>query len=312
MEADARADAPVNSESTALTVTAAAEILSSDFQDENGPVERRSPIVEETKADPPELSDDTKVKLKDGAELSIRELKRGYISRKTFTAKTQALAEERARFEDLRVQTQNHATQIAESRLALEIVATALLPQPPDQSLIDADPQLWKALQTEYEFKIGLIQQAQQAAQAEFNAAQAVREAGQRDFVQRQMTARRQQQEKLLEVMPELANESEARRFQEDAIDTMGEYGFSTEELGAALNDWRIFRMVRDLNRYLKAVKAVPKVREKVAAAPVLSGNKRMDRAERSYRASRTELEHFRNSGRLDDAAAILAKRMKD
>jgi hypothetical protein len=310
---DARADAPVNSESTELTVTSAADVLSRDFEDEAGPAESRSPIVEEEQqADPPKLGDDTKVTLKDGAELSLRELKRGYISRKTFTAKTQALATERARFEELRVHTQNHSTLCAELYRALETVFAVLLPRQPDQSLIDADPQLFKAQQADYDFKMGLVAHAQQAAQAEFNAAQAARNAAERDIVHRQQMARLQQQERLLEIMPELANTNESRRFQEDAIDTMAEYGCSAEELNAMLNDWRNFRIVRDLSRYQKAVKAAPSVRSMVAGMPMLTGNKRMDRAERSSRANRTELEQFRNSGRLDDAAAILAKRMKE
>jgi len=312
MEADARADAPVNAQSTELTVATAAEVLSSDFHDDAVPAERRTPAVEEKEADPPALSDDTKVELKDGAELSLRELKRGYISRKTFTAKTQALAEERARFEELRAQVERHAGLVAEMRQTLDVVAAVLLPQQPDPSLIDVDPQSWKEQQADYEFKMGLIAHAQQTARNEFEAAQAAREAEGRDLVHRQLMARQQQQDKLLEHMPELANPKEARRFQEEAIDTMAEYGCSIEELNTMLNDWRNFRIVRDLSRFQRALKSVPKVKEKVAGVPMLSSNKRMDRVARSDRAARTKFEQFANSGRLDDAAAILAQRMKD
>lgn len=311
MSDDARALAPV-SESTELTVREAADALSRDFQDDAGP-EARSPIVEEKKeVDPPELSDDTKVKLKDGAELSIRELKRGYISRKTFTAKTQALAIERARLDELRARTQQHATQTADLRLALETVFAVLLPRQPDPSLIDTDPQLFKAQQADYEFKMGLVAHAQQAAQAEFNAAQAARNAAEQDALHRQLTARQEQQDKLFKEMPELLNANVSRRFQEDAIDTMAGYGFSVDEVNAALFDVRNFGVVRDLNRYRNAVRMVPTVKGAVASKPVLTGKRRMDTAERSARASRNEFEQFRNSGRLDDAAAILAKRMKD
>lgn len=307
---DARALAPV-SESTDLTVADAADALSRDFQSESGPVEDRSLVVEEKKeVEPP--SDDTSVSLKDGTKLSIRELKRGYISRKTFTAKTQALAEERARVEELRAHTHHHSTQVQALRQALDDVSAVLLPRQPDRSLIDVDPQAYKAQQECFEFVMGLIAQAQQAAQAEFNAAQAARQAEEREQAQRQLTARQQQQERLLEVMPELLDAKQSRRFQEDAIEMMADYGFSVQELDAILNDWRSFRFVRDLIRYRNAVKAAPSVKGKVASVPMLMGKKRMDRAERSNRASRTELEHFRNSGRLDDAAAILAKRMQD
>lgn len=307
---DARALAPVI-ESTELTVADAADALSRDFRSETGPVEDRTPAVEEKKeVEPP--SDDTSVSLKDGTKLSIRELKRGYISRKTFTAKTQALADERARFEELRSHTHQHSTQVQALHQALETISAVLLPRQPDPSLIDVDPQAYKAQKENFEFIMGLISAAQQTAQAEFASAQAARQAEERDFAQRQLMARQQQQERLLEVMPELLNANQSRRFQEEAIDLMADYGFSVEELNTILNDWRSFRIVRDLIRYRNAVKAVPNVRGKVMSMPVLTGKKRMDRAERSYRADRTELEHFRNSGRLDDAAAILSRRMKD
>ncbi len=309
MTDDARALAPV--ESTDLTVTEAADALSRDFQSEPGP-ENRTPTVEEKKEAAPKLTDDTKVPLKDGTEVSLTELKRGYLSRRHFTLKTQALAQERARIEELRALTQTQSTQTHALRQALETVSAVLLPQQPDPSLIDVDPQAYKTQRENYEFVMGLIAHAQQTAQAEFNAAQAARQAEQRDIEHRQLMAKQEQQDRLFEQMPELRNANVSRQFQEDAVDTMAEYGFGVSELDVILNDVRTFQIVKDLIAYRKALRAVPKVREKAASVPMLSGNRRMDRNERSSRANRTELEQFRNSGRLDDAAAILSRRMKD
>jgi len=307
---DARALAPVI-ESTDLTVADAADALSRDFQSETGP-DIRPPAVEEKEEAAPTLTDDTKVTLKDGAEVSLTELKRGYLSRRHFTLKTQALAQERARVEELRALIQSQSTQTHALREALDTVSAVLLPQQPDPSMIDVDPQAYKAQRENYEFVVGLIAHAQQTAQAEFNAAQAARQAEQRDINHRQLMAKQEQQDRLFEQMPELKNPNVSRQFQEDAIDTMAEYGFGVSELDVILNDVRTFQIVKDLIRLRKAVKSVPSMKEKVASAPVLTSRKRMDRTERSNRANRTELEQFRNSGRLDDAAAILAKRMKD
>jgi hypothetical protein len=309
MNDDARALAPVT-ESTELTVADAADALQ-DFQSETGPIENRTPAVEEKKeaATP---SDDTSVTLKDGTEVSLTELKRGYLSRRHFTLKTQALAQERARVEELGALIQNQSTQTHALREALDTVSAVLLPQQPDPSMIDVDPQAYKTQRENYEFVMGLIAHAQQTAQAEFNAAQAARQAEQRDINHRQLMAKQEQQDRLFEQMPELKNPNVSRQFQEAAIDTMSEYGYGVSELDVILNDVRTFQIVKDLIAYRRALKGVPKMKEKVASAPVLTGRKRMDRTERSNRANRTELEQFRNSGRLDDAAAILAKRMKD
>lgn len=310
MNDDARALAPVI-ESTELTVADAADALSRDFQSETGP-DIRTPIVEKKREAAPQLTDDTKVTLKDGAEVSLTELKRGYLSRRHFTLKTQALAQERARVEELRALIQSQSTQTHALREALETVSAVLLPQQPDPSLIDVDPQAYKTQRENSEFVMGLIAHAQQTAQAEFNAAQAARQAEQRDIEHRQLMAKQEQQDRLFEQMPELKNPNVSRQFQEDAIDTMAEYGFGVSELDVILNDVRTFQIVKDLIAYRKALRAVPKVRERAAGVPMLTGSRRMDRTERSSRANRTELEQFRNSGRLDDAAAILAKRMKD
>lgn len=308
---DARAEAPVT-ETNALTVHEAAGALSRDFGSESGPVDDRSPIADEKKEAAPILTDDTKVTLKDGTEVSLIELKRGYLSRRHFTLKTQALAQERARLEEMRALTQNHSTQAHALREALETVSALFLPQQPDPSLIDVDPQAYKSQRESYEFALAMIGQAQQTAQAEFNAAQAAREAEQRDINHRQLMAKQEQQDRLFEQMPELKNPNVSRQFQEDAVDTMSEYGFGISELDVILNDVRTFQIVKDLIAYRKALKAIPKVKEKAAAMPVLTGQRRMDKTERSSRANRAELEQFRNSGRMDAAAAILAKRLKD
>ena len=307
---EASAEAPT---STELTVTSAADVLSRNFHDEASPADSRSqPIVKAVETEVPALSDDTKIALKDGSKVSVKELKRGYISRKTFTAKTQALADERARFEELRTQTQHHAIALNDKQRALETFASYMLPQQPDPSLIDADPQAFKIQQATFELFRDLALQMQHAAQAEFEAAQSVREAEQRDVIQRRSQAKQQQRERLFEVMPEMADANTARQFEQDAIKMMADYGFSAEELDSGLHEWRNYRIVRDLLKYRKAVSAKPDAISKISSVPVLSGKRRMERSARSERTERTDLERFRNSGRMDDAAAILAKRMRE
>jgi len=313
---DARAAAPVTIESNDLTVTEAAEALSERLQSDIGPVEDNRPpqaLEEKKEPDLPVLSDDTKVTLKDGTRVPLRELRRGYTSRQYLTAKTQALAEERARFDGLKASTENHARLVAERHMALDRALDALMPREPDPSLVDSDPQRWKALRADYQEKMGLLGQVQRTAQMEFEAAQAARYAQERDLAHRQWMERQSQLEKIQEAMPQLKQPNASKKFMEDAIDTMAEYGISADELNAMLTDYRLFPAMRDLIRFRTAIKKAPQVKQATLQKPrMLTGGKRMDHSANEARASKAEFEQFKKSGRLDDAAALLARRLRE
>lgn len=308
---DAHPQGSVTTESREISLVEAGNALSVDnFRDDTGPAESSPPPAEEKEAELPALTDDTKVTLKDGTEVSIRELKRGYVSRKTFTAKSQALADERARFEELHATTQQHSRLVADMRQCLDRAAAYLLPRQPDPNLVDTAPQQWKAQQAHYEHAMGLLAQVQRAARMEFDAAQAARNAQERDFRHRQAMVVRERQNLLIEAMPELAKTEEARKFWSEATAMAEAYGYDESELSAICMDHRSFPAVRDLIRYRNAVKAAPKVKERVSGVRVMQGSKRMDVSATSARSARTEFEQFRQSGRRDDAAALLAKRI--
>lgn len=313
---DARADAPVTEDSKELTVTEAVDVLSEKFRSEPSPVEDRplETAKEENEPDLPVLSDDTKVALKDGTRVSLRELKRGYISRKSFTTKSQALAEERARFNDLKTSTENHARLLSHRHEALDRALFALMPRPIDPDLIDSDPQRFKALTADYQETMALLAQVQQAARMEFEAAQEAQEAENRDASHRQLQAYEAQFEQLLKVMPELSQDKSREQFIKDAVGTMSGYGFSKRELDAFLSaDIRFFSPLRDLIRFNRALKRVPEVKQDIQNKPkLLGGSKRMDRtAQRVNAEARAAFEHSRKSGKLEDAGAALARRMK-
>lgn len=310
---DARAQAPVTTESTDLTVTEAAEALSQEFQSEPGPADESRPpqALKEKEPDLPVFTDDTKVPMKDGTSVPLRELKRGYISRKTFTSGTQALAEERARFEHLRDSTENQSRLATAKHEALNRALSVLMPRPPDPSLVDVDPQLWKAVTADYQETMGLLAQVQRAAQMEFDAAQAARNAEERDLAHRRSMAKQNQADLVLEAMPDLKDAKTFKKFREDAIDTMAGYGFTEAELDALL-DHRLIRPLRDLIRFKAALKKAPAVKEHVQNKPkLMRGGKRMDASARASIESRSEHEQLQKSGRLDDAGALFAKMFK-
>ncbi len=99
--------------------------------------------------------------------------------------------------------------------------------------------------------------------------------------------------------MPELKKPEVYKKFWADAVDTMAEYGISTEEMDAA-NDHRYYRIFRDLAAYRRARKNLPAVKEAVQSKPVLTGKKRMDPKEKTSREHQARSEKLRNTGSFD------------
>jgi hypothetical protein len=104
---------------------------------------------------------------------------------------------------------------------------------------------------------------------------------------------------RLLEAMPELKKPEVYNKFWADAVDTMTEYGFSAEELDAAI-DHRLYRVYRDLAAYRRARKNLPAVKQAVQSKPVLQGKKRMDPKAKSTRESQVRGEQLRRTGDFD------------
>ena len=94
------------------------------------------------------IGDDVLVKLADGTEVPIKELRDGFLRNNDYTRKTQALAEETRKVEATRADLSEQAERIEAHKQALErsydvVIKTmaSMLPPEPDHSLAYTDPQ---------------------------------------------------------------------------------------------------------------------------------------------------------------------------
>ena len=243
-------------------------------------------------------SDNAKVTLKDGTVLSVQDLKRGFMSQQYFTRETQALSEDKKSVEAAKSQVSEYAQTLAQQRDFLLQAAQQFLPQMPDRSMIQTDIVGYQEAVAEYQERMGVVQQLQQYATAEQARVQQEQE-------QAQAEVRKAEGQRLLEAMPELKKPEVYQKFWADTVDTMAEYGFSTDDLNAAM-DHRYYLVFRDLMKYRKARQQAPKVTETVKGKPVLQAGKRMDPKAKISRERQARHEHLRNTGSFDAGVAAL------
>jgi hypothetical protein len=144
-----------------------------------------------------------------------------------------------------------------------------------------------------------LIAELQAQQQAEF--ARNAEEAAARGQHHRQGEAQR-----LFQAMPELTKPGAYKKFWQDAVETMADYGFSEAELNEA-SDHRFYRAMSDLIRLRRALKRAPDMRGEVEARPKLfGGGKRQDPKTRISREKQSLAERQRRSGSLEDTIARL------
>ncbi len=291
-----------------------------DATEEEEPVEGEEPETEETteeaaaeeteEEDGPQESDAGKfaadnanVRLKDGTVISVQDLKRGWLSQQSFTRGTQDNAKERETLASQKAEVEQHARSLQEQRDLLLQVAQQYVPQPPDRTLLDRnspsfDPITYAALKAEYDDRIGAINQLHTASRSELDKA-AKGQADQRE------TMRKTEAELLLKAMPDLAKPEIQKKFWNESVETMAEYGFSQEEMDQSI-DHRVYRIFRDLTAYRKARNRIPAVKETIQSKPVLTGKRRMDPKEKSSRDSQARNEQLRKTGSFEAGVGAL------
>lgn len=248
-------------------------------------------------------ADTANVRLKDGTVISVQDLKRGYLSQSSFTRGTQENARERETLASRKAEVDEAARTLQAQRDFILQVSQQILPQPPDESLLNQnsasyDPIRYMAEKADYDRRVGTLTQLQQHSQAE----------------QARMTQEQQRQKQevhdreaklLLEAMPELKKPEVYSKFWSEAVETMGEYGFSAEEMANTL-DHRVYRLYRDLAAYRRARKTMPTVKQAVQSKPVLTGKKRMDPKAKSSRESQVRSDHLRKTGSFESGVNAL------
>lgn len=259
----------------------------------------------------PEADDkDTKVRLRDGKEVSVSELKKAY--RPEWEKETREFEDRRRKFEDESKQyTQRfQALTQQEQQLAQNLDAAVLilqnrLPKAPDKALFDQDPFEYQRQKLAYD-----------DAQAELNDLVGKQKQLQQVGQQRQQEAfqehARKQNERLLAALPELKDQAKAVKFWEKVQARGAAYGFTPQQM-SQVSDAGILLMMNDAIKWHEFTEKRATLKQKEAAAKPMNPEvqapvRRVSTAEREAAKSRELLGRLRKTGRASDAEAFLSK----
>ncbi|OCJ33464.1 hypothetical protein [Agrobacterium tumefaciens] len=265
--------------------------------------ETESETTEEVEEDTSEetssaITDDTKIKLDDGSELSIGEIKKGYLRQADYTKKTQELAAEKAQLgtmEQAKVEIRNQS--LNEIGKIKHQLAT--------HWKYDFDIN-WQQLAADdpYEYAQKKEQaatfesQVQQLAQLETALKQENERIEREAFVANQQRAR----EEIVQKFPEFGNKETATPILKGMTKYLSDNGFSKDEI-EGIADSRVLSILYSAYKAQTTAQAVPAAKAAIADKPKIS--KPVNRPHGNT-ASVSAAKAFEASGSIEDAAAYI------
>jgi hypothetical protein len=237
------------------------EQLESDAEDadEDDEAEAQAEAEEETDAeeddedtdDPKPLEDSVTIKMDDGEQITLAELKKGYLRQSDYTRKRQEEKLKADRADQL-------AQQYSQSLQQAQMVAQAFMPKPPDPALLDYDQGAYLRQKEAY------TQAQQYLAYTQAEQQKLAQEQQQKQQAERQnMVA--QERQRLLESMPELKSEPARQKMQAELAEAVKSFGFEPNEL-ENVYDHRVIKALIYANKALQAEKSQADVKKKVTA----------------------------------------------
>lgn len=270
---------------------------------EEEPEEEAEEESEDEADEAPAEDEDPLVTVKvDGEErqVPLSEALRGYSSTASFTRKTQALAEERKAFESQRAEVQQERQRLDAYLAQAEELMKANMPEEPSPN----NPQAWIRYQQEMQ-RLQRVQQERAALHEKMMEEQAQKDA---EFIA-------QENEKLTELVPEWKDETVARAAKADlAKYAIGVLGFDEEDV-RTIKDHRIVMLLRKAYAYDQIENKAQGVKQKVKNTKTLKPGKPSRRpagATKSAKKMRSKAKTLRETGRVQDAAALFEDMLDD
>lgn len=282
------------------------EIDASDLQDEEADADEEEP--DDAEDDQPRYTLEV-----DGEEIEVTldEMRNGYLRQADYTRKTQAVAETRKEIEQAQAEAaqrrEEYATRLEQVREALDSMGPAARTAEQWDKLRQQNPTEFAAEWADYQ------RHKEELAAVEAEQARVGEEAKAEQQEQMQAILAKEQ-ERLLEAVPEWQDKEVAAKEKADLKQYLGEtYGYSDQDL-SQVYDHRLLVMARKARMYdALEEKGRPQIEEKRKAAPVLKpgGRARKGKPSKS-RQLRERRKTLAQSGSIDDAAALMEMVLDD
>lgn len=257
-------------------------------EDDDSPEEPKDVFAPET----------AKVRLEDGREVTVADLKKGHLFQADYTRKTTEVAQERKALEEHKSRVSSLEAQLNQQREFVASLATQFVPQPPDRSMIDHDPLGYMQAKEQYEDQMAVLnhleqQRVEAARRMEHETAEQAKERLEAERVA------------LFEAMPDLNDPKRLEQFKSDVENMfLPHYGFTKEELDGA--DHRMIKVMRDNIKYQKLLAKRNETKAKVEAKPpVMAAGKRRSPEGQQQTDRQQKLARLNRTGSFKDALAL-------
>jgi len=240
--------------------------------------------AEDTAETPPQT-----VKLDSGEEVTIDDLKNGYLRQSDYTRKAQEVANDRNALKA-------NLTRMERTQAAFVDYLTSMVPTPPEPSLAMSDPNRYTALKVQHDVALAKVQELIELGGNFKGQAQEVSQEDRRK-------ALAQEDAKLVQALPETATREGREKFFTGISKVGQDLGFAPDEL-RGISDHRMFVVLDMARKGMEAEKAKSKVRAKAEKAPPATPRKPGQAANKS-RQNADAMRRLGKSGSFRDALQV-------
>ncbi len=256
---------------------------------------------EDGDGDEPDPDAETMVTLADGTELSLKELKGGYLRQGDYQKKTQELANQRKEAETKLHNLVEQETAFSRQHQQLQTTLDGLvdylanrLPEEPSATLAMTNPAEYTRQKAMYESAVGELQTILSARkQAEVQ--------GDHFTYQQHQKRLAAENEALEATFPHIKNAEKREAFNKDVAETAAQLGFTAEELNTVV-DHRVLKLAYYARIGLKAIEQQKAGKKRLESAPALKPGKNRP----SLNPSGKALQNFKQSRSVDSAKKAL------
>lgn len=284
-------------EGTALTVDEAAALIGQQSDVHDDSAEHTAEHVETpTTEEVVETIEDQFFDV-NGEQISLNDLKSGFMKHADYTRKTQEIAEQRRVYQqnqrDIN-EVRNQALQHIESVKQELAIQFKLTEQPDWNFLLENDPGLYVQEQAKWQQREAAVRQLYETEVALKQQAAAFEE-------EQHKAALQESNARFYEKYPDLKDRTKAAEAFDKITSFLLETGFAAEEI-QGISDFRIIDVMYQFVNLLEKQKAVPEVVAKIEQKPVIS-QKAGSRKSSDYERVAT---NFNKSPDVHSAAALL------
>jgi hypothetical protein len=294
---------------------AEADADEAEAEPDEGEAEEQADEDEEATAKPKKQpGDDVLIKMEDGSQVTLRELRRGFLRQSDYTRKTQEAAEIRKAAE---AERQALSTVAEQQKQAFEVAAALIrdqIPEPPDQALIQTNPQLYLQLKEQREAAQRKLhdlavayQQSQEGVKQQTEAQKKAAEAAERKELE---DLKRSEYQALVKAMPKLATPEGRKAFLNEAAEIGGKvYGITPDQIGNIISHVEV-RILHDAIQYRKIMSSKMEAVSKAKQAPPLRPANRQAPGQKAKAKQEQALSVLRNTGSTEDARMAAAMKV--